>query len=208
MADPLNQLMPLETAMRPADVIGLRRDYPSLIEALRLQQTVINQLIIRAGGSGSGGSTTDLTSLTAQVEALEDDVYSVSQADLRAQVALDAAERAESMGDQVALIPSIMGMINELRSASTGAAYGDAVEHDFGADPVYDASFTITDANISASSIILVTPGGAATGRTADDWQWDGATVGVNPGAGSATCYVTFHPGPVVGPRSFNYTVI
>jgi len=125
----------------------------------------------------------DLTAITAQIESLEDDVYSVSQADLRAQMALDA-------------VAAVVG------------SYGDSVEHDFGTTPVYDASFTITDASISASSVILVTPGGAATGRTADDWQWDGATVGVDPGAGTATCYVTFHPGPIVGPRSFNYTVI
>lgn len=205
----LNQPQPIESALPERELAWFRTNAPHFLEALKAQQTVINQLIVRVGGTGSGSTTTDLTTLTAQIESLEDDVYIVSQADLRAQVALDAAERAESMGDQVALIPSIMGMINELRGASTGAgAYGDSVEHDFGTDPVYDAQFTITDAAISAASVILVTPGGAATGRTADDWQWDGATVGVDPGAGTATCYVTFHPGPIVGPRSFNYTVI
>lgn len=86
--------------------------------------------------------------------------------------------------------------------------YAATVEHDFGNRPVRDASFTIVDPKISPTSKVFVTPGGAATGRTADDWQWDGATIGVVPGSGSATCYVTFHPGPIVGPRSFNYMVI
>lgn len=88
------------------------------------------------------------------------------------------------------------------------ATIGGDVEYDFGTTPVYEAQFTITDANISSTSVVLVTPGGAATGRTADDWRWDGASIGVVPGSGSATCYVTFSPGPIVGPRTFNYTVI
>lgn len=97
---------------------------------------------------------------------------------------------------------------SEETAAVSGSSYGNSIEHDFGSTPVYDASFTITDAQISGTSTVLVTPGGAATGRTADDWQWDGASIGVVPGAGTATCYVTFSPGPVVGRRKFNYTVI
>lgn len=85
---------------------------------------------------------------------------------------------------------------------------GGSVEYNFGTKPVYDAQFTITDSNITPTSKVLIAPGGSSTGRTADDWQWDGATVGVVPGSGSATCYVTFHPGPIVGTRTFNYTVI
>lgn len=87
-------------------------------------------------------------------------------------------------------------------------AHAATVEHDFGNRPVHDAVFAIVDPKISPTSKVLVTPGGAAIGRTADDWQWDGATIGVVPGSGSATCYVTFHPGPIVGPRAFNYMVI
>ena len=82
------------------------------------------------------------------------------------------------------------------------------VEIDFGNKPVYDASFTITDATISSSSDVAVHPSGkAATGRTSDDWQWDGAIIAVKPASGSATCYATFHPGPIMGRRKFLYEV-
>ncbi len=81
-------------------------------------------------------------------------------------------------------------------------------EIDFGSDPVYEATFTITDAGISGTSKIQVLPcGKAATGRTADDWQWDGATFAANPGTGSATCYAVFTPGPIVGRRKIQYSV-
>jgi hypothetical protein len=83
------------------------------------------------------------------------------------------------------------------------------VEIDFGATPKYDATFTITDAAITSSAvkIALVPCGKAATGRTADDWQWDGGTFVANPGTGSATCYATFHPGPIVGRRTLQYQI-
>jgi hypothetical protein len=89
-----------------------------------------------------------------------------------------------------------------------GGASWTEVEVDFGTDPVYEASFTITDASIAGTSKVQVLPcGKAATGRTPDDWQWDGATFAANPGSGSAACYVVFTPGPVVGPRKVQYSV-
>ena len=81
-------------------------------------------------------------------------------------------------------------------------------EIDFGAAPVYSAAFVVTDAAISAASKVQVLPcGKAATGRTADDWAWDGATFAANPGAGSADCYAIFSPGPIVGKRRIQYSV-
>jgi len=92
--------------------------------------------------------------------------------------------------------------------ASGGGATWTEVEVDFGASPVYGATFTITDATISATSKIQVLPcGKAATGRTADDWAWDGASIAADPGAGSATCYAHFLPGPIVGRRKVQYSV-
>jgi len=83
------------------------------------------------------------------------------------------------------------------------------VEIDFGSTPKYDATFTITDAAITSSSVkmVLVPSGKTATGRTADDWQWDGGTFVANPGTGSATCYATFTPGPIVGRRMLQYQI-
>jgi hypothetical protein len=89
-----------------------------------------------------------------------------------------------------------------------GGATWTEVEVDFGSAPVYGAEFTITDAAITAASKVQVLPcGKAATGRTADDWAWDGAAFAANPGTGSATCYAQFLPGPVVGLRRVQYSV-
>jgi hypothetical protein len=89
-----------------------------------------------------------------------------------------------------------------------GSAVWTELDVDFGAKPVYDAQFTITDAGISASSKVVVMPSGkASTGRTADDWRWDGAVFAANPASGSATCYATFLPGPIVGFRKLQYQV-
>lgn len=99
-------------------------------------------------------------------------------------------------------------------TGATGPAGGGGgswteVEIDFGSAPVYEATFTITDAAITSSAVkvILVPSGKAATGRTADDWQWDGGTFAANPGTGSATCYAAFFPGPIVGRRKLQYSV-
>ena len=103
---------------------------------------------------------------------------------------------------------SITIIQNITTGGSTGGASWTEVEIDFGTDPVYEASFTITDAAITGASKMQVLPcGKAATGRTADDWQWDGAAFAANPGSGSAVCYATFSPGPIVGPRKVQYSV-
>lgn len=94
------------------------------------------------------------------------------------------------------------------RAGGAGASWTEA-EIDFGSAPVYSASFTITDAAITSSAVKLqVLPcAKAATGRTADDWEWDGATFAANPGTGSATCYALFTPGPIVGRRRIQYSI-
>ena len=74
--------------------------------------------------------------------------------------------------------------------------------------PSYDYQFTITDAAVDVASKITVIPcGKAATGRTADDWQWDGITFAALPAVGSFTLYATAHPGPVIGKRKIQYSV-
>lgn len=129
-----------------------------------------------------GGDVDAIDALLVRLGVAESDINALQDADIAIDGRLDALE--------------------------AGGAYGSSVEINFGTSPVYDAQFTITDAQITSSSIVLVAPGGAATGRTADDWQWDGASASAVSGNGSATCYVTFSPGPIVGRRKFNYTVI
>lgn len=92
--------------------------------------------------------------------------------------------------------------------AGSGGSWTE-IEIDFGSTPVYEKTFTITDAAITSSAVkmALVACGKAATGRTADDWQWDGGNFTANPGTGSATCYAIFFPGPIVGKRMLQYQV-
>ena len=74
--------------------------------------------------------------------------------------------------------------------------------------PSYDYQFTVTDAAVGATSKVTVIPcGKAATGRTADDWQWDGISFAALPAVGSFTLYAVAHPGPVVGKRKIQYSV-
>jgi hypothetical protein len=92
-------------------------------------------------------------------------------------------------------------------SATAVSSWTEA-EVDFGSTPKYDATFTVTDAAVSGTSKVTVIPcGKAATGRTADDWQWDGIVFAANPAAGSFTLYATAQPGPVVGKRKIQYQV-
>lgn len=112
--------------------------------------------------------------------------------------------------------PSGGGTVNFLRADGTFAAPGGGggasateIEVNFGTKPVYDAQFTITDAAISPTSKVVVTPSGkVSTGRVSGDWQWDGATFAALPGSGSAICFATFHPGPIVGTRLLQYQVM
>lgn len=96
-------------------------------------------------------------------------------------------------------------------AASGGGGGGGTwteAEVDFGSTPKYEASFTVTDGTVSGTSKIIVLPcGKAATGRTADDWQWDGVTLAATPGTGNFTLYAVALPGPVVGPRKIQYQV-
>jgi hypothetical protein len=93
-------------------------------------------------------------------------------------------------------------------SLPTGSSTWTEVTLNFGSTPVYDAVFTVVDASVvSGSKIIIVPCGKAATGRTADDWQWDGLILAATPGAGVFTVYCTAHPGPIVGNRLVQYQV-
>lgn len=67
----VNQLQPIESILTPDESAWFRGNAPHFLDALRMQQTVINQLVIRTGGSGSGSGVADLDALTDRVEALE-----------------------------------------------------------------------------------------------------------------------------------------
>lgn len=91
---------------------------------------------------------------------------------------------------------------------SAGSATWTEYEIDFGSTPTFDASFTVVDAAVSASSEIAVVQSGAtATGRAAGDAQWDSIAYAAAPGAGQFTLYALAYPGPVVGKRKILYQV-
>ena len=93
-----------------------------------------------------------------------------------------------------------------LDAAGGGSTWTEA-EVDF-LTPSYDYQFTVIDAAVGATSKVTVIPcGKAATGRTADDWQWDGITFAALPAVGSFTLYAVSHPGPVIGKRKIQYSV-
>ena len=148
-------------------------------------------------GGATGASSAELAALIAAItegHAIEDEGSALTQ-------------RATLNFTGAGVTVSDAGGKTVVSVAGGGGSWTE-VEIDFGAAPVYGAEFTITDAAISAASKVQVLPcGKAATGRTADDWAWDGAAFAANPGAGSATCYAQFLPGPIVGKRKVQYSV-
>lgn len=124
-----------------------------------------------------------------------------------AELAASAAAAAQADADAAQGDANALDIRVTALEAASGASWVE-VEIDFGSAPVYGAEFTITDAAISAASKVQVLPcGKAATGRTADDWAWDGAAFAATPAVGSATCYAHFLPGPIVGRRKVQYSV-
>lgn len=81
-------------------------------------------------------------------------------------------------------------------------------EIDFGSVPVKDKTFTITDANVTSSSKIIVNPSGnVATGRVGNDLEWDNLILGALGGTGSFVLTALATPGPIVGKRKVFYQV-
>ncbi len=93
--------------------------------------------------------------------------------------------------------------------SATGGAGSFAVtetEVDFGTKPTTDATFTVTDAAITATSKIIVTESGnPATGRADGDSLWDSITYAAKAATGQFTLYAKAS-GAVAGPRKLYYT--
>ena len=91
---------------------------------------------------------------------------------------------------------------------STGSAAWTETEVDFGSTPTWEATFTITDAAVSATTeVAVVQSGTTATGRAAGDALWDAISYAAVPASGSFTLYAAASPGPVVGKRKLLYQV-
>lgn len=97
--------------------------------------------------------------------------------------------------------------IEILKGGSGGSA--TEVEIDFGSSPVFDKTFTVTEATATlASKIIAVESGSPASGRGSGDSLFDAITLTASPGSGQFTLYAKANPGPVIGKRKIIYQVI
>lgn len=91
-------------------------------------------------------------------------------------------------------------------SGGPGASWSET-EVDFGAKPVRNKRFTVTDAAVTVASKVIVTPSGnAPTGRARGDWEWDTGTAAAIAGTGNFILYATFEHA-VVGKRKYFYQV-
>lgn len=82
------------------------------------------------------------------------------------------------------------------------------VELDFGSLGTRSKTFTVTDVDVSASSMLQAWQSGvAATGRSADEVEMDQIVFRAVPGAGSFTLYATSLLGPVSGLYKVNYSI-
>lgn len=102
------------------------------------------------------------------------------------------------------------GFLKELQTGdslpSSGATVTE-IEIDFGTSPTRSKRFTITDAGVSGTSKILVSPSGnIATGRGQDDWEWDTIQFAAKPNTGNFTLYA-HATGRVGGRRKIFYTI-
>ena len=82
------------------------------------------------------------------------------------------------------------------------------IEVDFGSMPVTSATFTITDATISAASNIMISlTGKTATDRVGNDYTWDSISYSAVPGTGNFVLDAVVNNGSVVGKRKLIYSV-
>lgn len=91
-----------------------------------------------------------------------------------------------------------------LNPSLTGGASWTQITIDFGSDPVYDKTFTVVDATVSATSKIVASESGDSA---SDSVLWDGLSFAAGALAGSFTLYVSANPGPVSGTRKVYYQV-
>jgi hypothetical protein len=68
----VNDVRNLDNILTPNEINFFRDNVPRFLDYLKLQQTLITQLIIRVGGSGPGTGVIDLGELTEDVSDLTD----------------------------------------------------------------------------------------------------------------------------------------
>ena len=106
---------------------------------------------------------------------------------------------------------SVGGLNQSLRSNGTvsyWASLAKTVEIDFGLEAVKEKLFTISDAQATNSSIIIMSDSHAnATGRSIDENEMDGLILSAYATTGQITVYARAIPGPVNGKYKINYII-
>lgn len=93
-------------------------------------------------------------------------------------------------------------------TAPTASLAITETELNFGTSPVASAHFTVTDASVSGTSKIMLTPSGnAPTSGYSDVWEWDSITFAAKAGTGDFTIYASVGTGTVSGKYKVFYTV-
>jgi hypothetical protein len=93
-------------------------------------------------------------------------------------------------------------------AVASGTANIKQTEIDFGADPIHEKSFTVTDADVSGTSqLIAFQASEAATSKDADENEMDALALRVKPGSGEFTLFASGLEGRVYGAFKINYLV-
>lgn len=92
-------------------------------------------------------------------------------------------------------------------STTTGTVIGTQVAIDFGSTPQWFAEFTITDAAVSSSSILIgmISYSVGSTGKSLDEISMDTYCVICQPGSGQLIARVTGLEGPLANKFMLNY---
>lgn len=100
---------------------------------------------------------------------------------------------------------SASGELEEVE-VTAGGAVVKSVEIDFGSAAVKSKTFTITDVDVTISTLILIGHSAkAATGRSQDENEMDTLLLRAAPGSGEFTLYADGFPNFVSGKYRVNY---
>lgn len=114
----VNDVRNLDNILTPDEINFFRTNVPRFLDYMKLQQTLISQLIIRVGGPGSGNNVADLDALTTRVTTAESDVDQLENQDQEALIV--------SLAGRVAQLESL---VHDMQSDFTGDTRAiDAIE--------------------------------------------------------------------------------
>ena len=106
------------------------------------------------------------------------------------------------------LIESVHATIPPIEHSHPGGAGLKQTEIDFGASPVTEKEFVVTDAGVTAAShLIGMLAYEAPTGKDFDEAEMDSFDLRFGPGAGQFTLLARAAEGSVYGTFKINYLV-